>query len=196
MPLGFNARNLKRNSLTASSRSSLCRRDLSTAPGSRTRALRLDDQEAPRRAIARQPKERDAGAPPQRRREPPIKGVSTLTGARLRERGNREPRQVDDPSRFDPRFAARTAGIVRGRFHPGDHRIRPRAHIPYLEHLERDDRGVDQVAQFMREEPEALALACRLSVEGGLISFARVLGDRTRDGIGSRHRFSMRKSSR
>jgi len=72
---------------------------------------------------------------------------------------------------------------VRGRFHPGDHRIRPRTHIPCLEHLERDDRGVDQVAQFMREEPQALALACRLSVEGGLISFARLLGDRTRDGI-------------
>ena len=43
--------------------------------------------------------------------------------------------------------------------------------------------AVDQVAQFMREEPEALALECRLSVEGGLISFARLLGDRTRDGI-------------
>ena len=60
---------------------------------------------------------------------------------------------------------------------PGD------ADIPRLEHLERDDRGVDQVPQFMREEPEALAPACGLAVERGLIAFAPVLGDRARDRV-------------
>ena len=38
---------------------------------------------------------------------------------------------------------------------PGD------ADIARLEHLEREDRGVDQVPQLVREEPEALAARAR-----------------------------------
>ena len=57
------------------------------------------------------------------------------------------------------------------------------AHIPRLEHLEREDRGIGQVAQLMSQEPEALAPARGLSVEGGLISFAPELGDGARDGV-------------
>ena len=57
------------------------------------------------------------------------------------------------------------------------------ADVPRLEHLEREDRGVDQVPQFVSQEPEALAPARGLSVEGGLISFAPVLGDGARDGV-------------
>ena len=60
---------------------------------------------------------------------------------------------------------------------PGD------ADVPCLEHLERDDRGVDQVPQFMREEPEPLAPARGLTIECGLVAFAPVLGDRAGDGI-------------
>ena len=55
--------------------------------------------------------------------------------------------------------------------------------VPGLEHLERDHRGMDQVPQFMGKEPEPLVLATALSVEGGLIAFAPVLGDRARDGV-------------
>ena len=57
------------------------------------------------------------------------------------------------------------------------------SHIPRLEHLERDHRGVDQVPQFMSQEPEALAPARGLSIEGELISSAPVLGDGARDGV-------------
>ena len=57
------------------------------------------------------------------------------------------------------------------------------ANVSRLEHLERDDRGVDQVPQFMREEPEPLAPARGLSIERGLIAFAPVLGDGARDGV-------------
>ena len=55
--------------------------------------------------------------------------------------------------------------------------------IPSLENLERDDRGVDQVSQFMSQEPEALAPARGLSIDDGLISFAPVLGDGAGDGV-------------
>ena len=57
------------------------------------------------------------------------------------------------------------------------------ADVPGLEHLERDDRGVHQVAQFVREEPEALAPARGLSIERGLIAGAPVLGDGAGDGV-------------
>jgi hypothetical protein len=60
---------------------------------------------------------------------------------------------------------------------PGD------AHIPRLEHFERDHRRVDQVSQFMRQEPEALAPARGLAIAGGLIPSAPELGDRPCDGI-------------
>ena len=43
--------------------------------------------------------------------------------------------------------------------------------------------GVDQVPQFVRQEPEALGPARGLSIDAGLIPFAPVLGDGARDGI-------------
>ena len=55
------------------------------------------------------------------------------------------------------------------------------ADIPSLEHLERDDRRVGQVSQFVSEEAEALASARGFFINPGLISFARVLSDRARD---------------
>ena len=51
------------------------------------------------------------------------------------------------------------AAMEHGPGAPGD------ADISRLEHLEREDRGVDQVPQLMRQEPEALAPARGLSVE-------------------------------
>ena len=57
------------------------------------------------------------------------------------------------------------------------------ANIPRLEHLERDDRGVDQVPHFMSQEPEPLVSSRGLSIEGGLILFAPVFGDGARDGV-------------
>ncbi len=57
------------------------------------------------------------------------------------------------------------------------------ADVPGLDHLERDDRGVDQVPQFVGKESEPLVLANGASVDGGLIAFAPVLGDRVRDGV-------------
>ena len=44
--------------------------------------------------------------------------------------------------------------------------------IPRLEHLEREDRGVDQVPQFMSQESEALAPA-RGSLRRGWTDFVR-----------------------
>ena len=40
------------------------------------------------------------------------------------------------------------------------------SNIPRLENLEREDRGVGQVSQFMSQEPEALACASGFSIEG------------------------------
>ena len=40
------------------------------------------------------------------------------------------------------------------------------ANISRLENLERQDRGVEQVAQFMSQEPRALAPTRGLSIEG------------------------------
>ena len=57
------------------------------------------------------------------------------------------------------------------------------ANIPRLQHFERHESRVDQVPQFMREEPQALAPACRFSIDAGLGSLAPVLGHRARDGI-------------
>ena len=44
-------------------------------------------------------------------------------------------------------------------------------------------RGVDQVPQFVREEPEALAPARRLALDRELIPLAPVLGDGAGDGV-------------
>jgi hypothetical protein len=57
------------------------------------------------------------------------------------------------------------------------------SHISRLEHFKRDERGMRQIPQFMRQEPEALGPACGLSVDVGQRSFAPVLGDRARDGV-------------
>ena len=57
------------------------------------------------------------------------------------------------------------------------------ADVSRLQNLERHDRRVDQVAQFMSEEPEAFAPARGLSIDAGLIALAPVLGDRAGDGV-------------
>jgi hypothetical protein len=57
------------------------------------------------------------------------------------------------------------------------------ADVSGLEDLERDDRGVSQISQFVREEPEALVGARRFSIHRGLMSFARELRNRARDGL-------------
>jgi hypothetical protein len=55
--------------------------------------------------------------------------------------------------------------------------------IATLKHFKRDERGMRQVAQFVRQEPEALIPAHGLSTVGER-SLARVLADRTGDGVG------------
>ena len=55
----------------------------------------------------------------------------------------------------DERARAHEAAMEHGAGAPRD------ANIPGLEHLERHERGVDQVPQFMGEEPEALASRAR-----------------------------------
>ena len=57
------------------------------------------------------------------------------------------------------------------------------ANISRLQNLERHDRGVEQVAQFMSQEPSALAPTRGLSIEGGLILFAPEFSDGARDGV-------------
>ena len=57
------------------------------------------------------------------------------------------------------------------------------ANISRLQHLERHDRGVEQVPQFMSQEPRALAPTRGLSIEGRLILFASEFGDGARDGV-------------
>jgi hypothetical protein len=80
----------------------------------------------------------------------------------------------------------------------------PMQHSPYassdtnisrLEHFERDDRRVEQVPHFMSQEPCPLVPSRGLSIQGGLILLAAEFGDSTRDGVVTRHRLSMRKSS-
>jgi hypothetical protein len=51
-----------------------------------------------------------------------------------------------------------------------------------LHDLECDQRGLDQVSQFMRKEPETLVLTGAFAVDRGLMTFASVLSD------GARHR--------
>jgi hypothetical protein len=55
--------------------------------------------------------------------------------------------------------------------------------ISGLENVKRQERRIQQVPQFMREEAEALIPARRLSVEGGLIATAPELGHGTCDGV-------------
>jgi hypothetical protein len=57
------------------------------------------------------------------------------------------------------------------------------ANIARLQNLERHDRGVEHVAQFMRQEPCALAPTRGFSIEGRLILFASELGNGARDGV-------------
>jgi hypothetical protein len=55
--------------------------------------------------------------------------------------------------------------------------------VPGLQDFEGDDRGVDQVAQLMREKPEALGFARGFGVDGGLIALTPVFSDGARDRI-------------
>jgi hypothetical protein len=55
--------------------------------------------------------------------------------------------------------------------------------VPSLEYLERDNRGVEQVPQFMSEEPSALVPSRGFTRESGLISLTSVLRNRAGDGI-------------
>src|SRR5581483_1445365 len=52
-----------------------------------------------------------------------------------------------------------------------------------LEDLERDDGGIGQISQFVREEAEALASTRRFRVDAELVPLARELRDRARDGL-------------
>jgi hypothetical protein len=49
--------------------------------------------------------------------------------------------------------------------------------------VERDERGIEQVAQFMRKEPEPHVLAIGVAVDGGLIALAPELRDGARDRV-------------
>ena len=56
----------------------------------------------------------------------------------------------------DERVQSRETAMEHAAGAPGD------SNVPRLEHLERNHRGVDQVPQFMSQEPEALGPAVRL----------------------------------
>src|SRR5712691_1039504 len=60
---------------------------------------------------------------------------------------------------------------------PGD------SNVPRLDHLERDHRGMDQVAQFMSKESEPFVVASGFSLHVEPASFAPVLSDSARDRI-------------
>ena len=68
------------------------------------------------------------------------------------------------------------------------------ADVSGLEHVERDDRRVGQISQFVREEPEALAVARRLSIDVPDCR-SRAYSVTAPAIASSRQRFSMRKSS-
>ena len=57
------------------------------------------------------------------------------------------------------------------------------ADISGLENLERHHRGVEQVAQFVRQEPDALASARALRGLGRQVLFAAKLGDGAGNGL-------------
>jgi len=57
------------------------------------------------------------------------------------------------------------------------------SNVPGLENLERHDRSVDQVPQFMGQAPEALASAHALSIGCELILSTPELRDGARDGV-------------
>ena len=55
--------------------------------------------------------------------------------------------------------------------------------ISGFEHLERDDRGVEQVPHFMSQEPRARIPSRILSIQSGLILLAAEFGDSTRNRV-------------
>ena len=57
----------------------------------------------------------------------------------------------------------------------------PDADVSRLEHLERDDRRVHEIPQFMDEEPHPFVVAVRGFVGVRLLAFAFVHGDGARD---------------
>jgi hypothetical protein len=66
--------------------------------------------------------------------------------------------------------------------------------ISRLEHFEHDDRRVEQVPHFMRQEPCPLVRSRGLSIQGGLILLAAELGDGTRDGVVKAPNFAQNRS--
>ena len=54
--------------------------------------------------------------------------------------------------------------------------------VARLEHFERDDRGVNQIPQFMSQEAELLGATGAFCIHGGFLAGALELGDRCRDG--------------
>ena len=68
----------------------------------------------------------------------------------------------------------RKAAMEHGTGTPAD------TNVPRLEHLERQDRCVHQVPEFVREETQALTPAGGLAVNARLCSLAPVLGHRAR----------------
>ena len=62
-------------------------------------------------------------------------------------------------------------------------RVPCHSNVPRLHHLERHDRDMDQVPQFVCEESKPLVLASGVSIDGGLIAFEPVLSDCVRDGV-------------
>ena len=59
----------------------------------------------------------------------------------------------------------------------------PHANISGLQHLERHERRVQQVSQFMGEKSEPFGPACGFAIDARLIALTSVLGHRARDGI-------------
>lgn len=57
------------------------------------------------------------------------------------------------------------------------------ANVAGFQHVERQDRRVDQVPHFMREEPEALVSPRGLALDVRLIPFASMLGNGPGDGV-------------
>ena len=52
------------------------------------------------------------------------------------------------------------------------------SHVPGSENLERQNRGVEQVSQLVREELQSVGAARRCDIHGGLIPLTSIFGDR------------------
>jgi hypothetical protein len=122
-------------------------------------------------------------------REHPELETSNLTvqprinGEFFNEVGHQEWLAILDPL-GEPHFGERTCNEIAGS-HKAPVQDRPGAssdaNVPGLDHVEGDQRRMKQVPQFMRKESEPLIRASACVVEGGLVPFAPVSGDRARD---------------